>query len=80
MHTVIFFMVLKSHSQHGILNLYPLPSPHHSPCSFSFYQVSFVVDLVCERFRVGWRVALGIQCLLGIILIIGMLFLPETPR
>ncbi len=45
-----------------------------------FYQVSFITDLVCERFTVGWRVALGAQTALGVILILGMLLLPETPR
>lgn len=42
--------------------------------------VSFIADLVCDKFPVGWRVALGVQCLFGVILITGMLFLPETPR
>lgn len=42
--------------------------------------VSFIADLVCDKFAAGWRVALGAQCLFGVILITGMLFLPETPR
>ena len=42
--------------------------------------VSFVADLVGAMFTVGWRVALGVQCVFGLFLIIGMLFLPETPR
>ena len=43
-------------------------------------QASFITGLVCSYFLAGWRVALGVQCLFGIILIVGMLFLPETPR
>ena len=43
-------------------------------------QASFIIGLVCSYFLAGWRVALGVQCLFGIILIVGMLFLPETPR
>ena len=43
-------------------------------------QISFLVDLVCERFLVGWRVALALQSVFGSILLVGMIFLPETPR
>lgn len=28
----------------------------------------------------GWRIALGLQCILATILIVGMVCLPETPR
>ena len=42
--------------------------------------VSFVADLGASKFSAGWRVALGAQCVFGLVLIIGMLFLPETPR
>ena len=43
-------------------------------------QASFIIGLICSYFLAGWRVALGVQCLFGVILIVGMLFLPETPR
>lgn len=42
--------------------------------------ISCVADLVAAMFTVGWRVALGMQCVFGIVLVVGMLFLPETPR
>ena len=42
--------------------------------------VSFITAVWTKLFLEGWRVALGLQCVLGIILIVGMLFLPETPR
>ncbi len=42
--------------------------------------VSFITAVWTKLFLVGWRVALSLQCVLGLILIIGMLFLPETPR
>ena len=43
-------------------------------------QVSFLVNLGCKVVFVGWRISLGLQGVLGVILIVGMLFLPETPR
>ena len=43
-------------------------------------KVSFVASLACAEYIEGWRIALGLQCVLAIVLIIGMLFLPETPR
>jgi MFS family permease len=42
--------------------------------------VSFLADLLAAKFEEGWRVALGVQCVFGIVLTVGMLFLPETPR
>ena len=42
--------------------------------------VSFLADLLAAKFEAGWRVALGAQCVFGTFLIVGMLFLPETPR
>lgn len=51
-----------------------------SSAVFSYTQASFIVGLICSYFLAGWRVALGVQCLFGVILIIGMIFLPETPR
>lgn len=41
---------------------------------------SFLADLGAAMFSVGWRVALGIQCGFGLLLVVGMTFLPETPR
>ncbi len=43
-------------------------------------QVSFLVNLAVQEVLVGWRISLGLQVLLALILIVGMLFLPETPR
>jgi MFS family permease len=42
--------------------------------------VSFLADLVGAMYREGWRVALGVQCLFGLVLVAGTVFLPETPR
>lgn len=42
--------------------------------------IGFLTNLVAAMFTIGWRVALGMQCIFGIFLIVGMLFLPETPR
>ena len=42
--------------------------------------ISFLADLLASMYHSGWRVALGVQCLFGLILVFGMLFLPETPR
>lgn len=43
--------------------------------------VSFLVSLATkDNDLFGWRIALGIQCVLAVILVIGMIFLPETPR
>ena len=43
-------------------------------------QISFLMNLAIASYEEGWRVSLGVQCLLAVILIVGMLFLPETPR
>lgn len=42
--------------------------------------VSFITAVWTETFEAGWRVAFGLQCVFGVILSVGMLFLPETPR
>ena len=42
--------------------------------------VSFLVDLLAAMYYSGWRVALGVQCLFGLVFTFGMVFLPETPR
>ncbi len=38
------------------------------------------MNLAVESIEFGWRLSLGLQVILGFILIVGMLFLPETPR
>ena len=43
-------------------------------------QIGYIVNLICKMFAIGWRIALGLQCGFSLILVIGMLFLPETPR
>ena len=43
-------------------------------------QVSFLVNLGCVNFDIGWRISLGLQCVFAIILILGMIVLPESPR
>lgn len=45
-----------------------------------FLQVSFLVNLACKVVLFGWRISLGIQGVLGLILVLGMMLLPETPR
>ncbi|XP_062513936.1 glucose transporter GlcP-like [Corticium candelabrum] len=42
--------------------------------------VSFIVNLGCVHFEIGWRISLGLQCVFAIILILGMIVLPESPR
>uniref|UniRef100_A0A1X7TTS5 Major facilitator superfamily (MFS) profile domain-containing protein n=1 Tax=Amphimedon queenslandica TaxID=400682 RepID=A0A1X7TTS5_AMPQE len=42
--------------------------------------VSFCVSVAVHTVDFGWRIALGLQCVLAVVLIIGMIFLPETPR
>jgi MFS family permease len=42
--------------------------------------ISFCVSLAFAGIDFGWRIALGLQCILATILILGMIFLPETPR
>lgn len=43
-------------------------------------QISFLVNLGCVHFEIGWRIALGLQCIFAITLILGMIVLPESPR
>ena len=40
----------------------------------------FVVNLGCVEFEQGWRVSLGLQSVLAIAYLFGMIFLPRTPR
>lgn len=47
---------------------------------FFFFQVSFLVNLGCKVVLVGWRISLGMQAVLGLIFVLGMMLLPETPR
>ncbi|XP_019857805.1 PREDICTED: proton myo-inositol cotransporter-like isoform X1 [Amphimedon queenslandica] len=42
--------------------------------------ISFCVSVAVHTVDFGWRIALGLQCVLAVVLIIGMVFLPETPR
>ncbi|XP_065840781.1 uncharacterized protein [Oscarella lobularis] len=42
--------------------------------------VSFLVNLGCVKFDAGWRISLGLQCLFALILVCGMMVLPESPR
>ena len=44
------------------------------------FQVSFLVNLGCVKFDAGWRISLGLQCLFALILVCGMMVLPESPR
>ncbi len=43
-------------------------------------KIAFVVNVFTRQYDFGWRITLGIQCLSGSTLAIGMLFLPESPR
>ncbi len=43
-------------------------------------QIGFSVDLVCEDYTFGWRIALGLEGLLGAVFALGMCSFPETPR
>uniref|UniRef100_A0A1X7TT77 Major facilitator superfamily (MFS) profile domain-containing protein n=1 Tax=Amphimedon queenslandica TaxID=400682 RepID=A0A1X7TT77_AMPQE len=43
-------------------------------------EISFCVSVAVHTVDFGWRIALGLQCVLAVVLIIGMIFLPETPR
>ena len=38
------------------------------------------MSLAVKKAIFGWRIALGLQCILATILIVGMLCLPKTPR
>ncbi|XP_065183181.1 uncharacterized protein LOC135814053 isoform X2 [Sycon ciliatum] len=42
--------------------------------------VSFLINLACQSYINGWRISLALQSLFSIILFVGMLFAPETPR
>ncbi|EDV21449.1 expressed hypothetical protein [Trichoplax adhaerens] len=42
--------------------------------------ISFLVNLAVEGVEIGWRISLGLQSVFSIILVIGMLMLPESPR
>ncbi|XP_065183179.1 uncharacterized protein LOC135814052 [Sycon ciliatum] len=42
--------------------------------------VSFLINLACETYVHGWRISLALQALFSILLFVGMLYAPETPR
>ena len=42
--------------------------------------IAYGVDLAFAHARMGWRPMFGVECFPGIILAIGMFFLPNTPR
>ncbi len=61
--------------------LHTLQGVSHASCDCHMtLQVSFLVNLGCQEVLVGWRVSLGLQAVLGIVLVLGTIFLPETPR
>ena len=51
-----------------------------SVCSYISIQTAIVVNYGLEKVAFGWRISLGLLCLFAMILVIGMLFLPESPR
>lgn len=42
--------------------------------------VGFIVNLGCVEFDSGWRISLGLQSVFGVLFVLGMSFLPRTPR
>ena len=51
-----------------------------SVCLYISIQTAIVVNYELEKVAFGWRISLGLLCLFAMILVIGMLFLPESPR
>ena len=43
-------------------------------------QAGVVLNSVTERFLFGWRISLAVPVLVGSVLALGALLLPETPR
>ena len=43
-------------------------------------QMGVVINIITERYLFGWRISLFVQVIVSIILIVGTIFLPETPR
>ena len=44
------------------------------------YQIGVVTNAITERYLFGWRISLSIQILVSGILVVGAIFIPETPR
>ena len=45
-----------------------------------FLQAGIVVNAITEKYTFGWRLSLSIPVLVGLVLAVGALFIPETPR
>ena len=43
-------------------------------------QAGIVISIIVERYTFGWRVAISIEILIGLVLTLCALFLHETPR
>eukprot|EP00117_Sycon_ciliatum_P005592 scpid82111/ scgid9473/ Sugar transport protein 12; Hexose transporter 12 len=42
--------------------------------------VSFLINLACTAYVHGWRISLALQSVFSIVLLLGMMYAPETPR
>lgn len=43
-------------------------------------QLGSLINLIVNDFIFGWRISIGVQFMLGLILALGMLFFPRSPR
>ena len=45
-----------------------------------YIQAGIAVNAITDHYSFGWRLSLSIQILIGTVLALGGLFIPETPR